>query len=69
MKNNFMTKMSKSVKMRKIDNPTYINFISVAGSTSLILLVVRLLVTHVMIPRMNKVDPDSHTLEGYSESH
>ena len=40
----------------------YINlhfkFLSVAGSTSLILLIVRLLVSHFLIPRINSIEPD-----------
>ena len=37
-------------------------FVSVAGSTSLILLVVRLLVSHCLIPQINKID--SLNIEG-----
>ena len=37
-------------------------FVSVAGSTSLILLVVRLLVSHCLIPQINKID--SMNIEG-----
>ena len=35
----------------------------VAGSTSLILLILRLVVSHVLIPQINKIDA-VHTLEG-----
>merc|ERR1712154_600385 len=38
-------------------------YLIVAGSTSLILLILRLVVSHVLIPQINKIDA-VHTLEG-----
>jgi len=38
-------------------------YLVVAGSTSLILLILRLVVSHVLIPQINKIDA-VHTLEG-----
>ena len=38
----------------------------VAGSTSLILLILRLVVSHVLIPQINKIDSVFPTLEGLS---
>merc|ERR1711997_64010 len=39
-------------------------YLVVAGSTSLILLVIRLIGSHVLIPQINKIDNSVHTLEG-----
>ena len=42
---------------------SHYSYFSVAGSTSLILLIVRLLVSKFLIPQMNKVNPDGDQLQ------
>merc|ERR1711997_582842 len=52
----------KAIKNCPVD-PMIPIYLIVAGSTSLLLLVIRLIVSNILIPRINKVE-SVHTLEG-----